>query len=235
LLLGTNVRPDDLSIREIIRLAGHEILSVREASWKMCRESVPRLRAEMEQAVRLLDVRWEDSRAFARELLRESFGPEDWTPQRLVGVCDSVRSDVQRFGRELITRFFREEDGQEYLLRLSEHPSESLQLFVTNYLERYAADNVERLAGLEPYFLSVLSRVNKARIAKLRVLQFLEREALKSEPAARVVAEILARQSATCVKRDRAACLQAMVRIRGAFPAIPLPIRERPVEVRSGV
>ena len=129
----------------------------------------------------------------------------------------------------------REEHGQEYLLKLSEHPNASLQLFASNYLQQYAAGSPQRIRQLEPYLLGVLSRVNKGRVAKDRTLAFLEAEAAKSEEAAAVVAEIVARQSATCAVGDKARMIEIMVRIRSQYPQIPLPVEVQPVEVRGGV
>ena len=82
-----------------------------------------------------------------------------------------------RFGRDIVTSNFKEEYGQEYLLKFSEHPSADMQMFVTNYLETYAVDDEERLSKLIPYFVTVLSGVNKGRVAKKRIFQFLEAEA----------------------------------------------------------
>jgi hypothetical protein len=232
LLLASNVRPDALEIDQIVRLASHDILSVREASWKIFRGSVARMRGEMVSAVRLLDAKWDDSRQFAFDFFREHFTAGEMTPELLVSICDSVQPDVQEFGREMITRCFQDEHGQEYLLKLSEHPAAPLQRFATNYLDRYAADDVERLRELTPFFVSVLSRVNKGRVAKDRVLALLGREALKSEQAAREVAEILTRISATCAIGDKAAAIEAMLDIHEAFSDVPLPITVQPVEVR---
>ena len=235
LLLATNVRPENLSVKEIVKLASHDILTVREAAWQMSTASVQRMRAEMDDAIRILDAKWADSRQFAFRLFRENFTEADLAPAVLVSICDSVRPDVEQFGREMITRCFQEPHGQEYLLKLSEHPSTSLQLFATNFMERFAVDDPQRLRELEPYFVSVLSRVNKGRVAKERIFAFLEREALKSEEAARVVAGILTRQSATCAIGNKASAIETMVRIRAAYPAISLPLKTQPVEARGGV
>jgi hypothetical protein len=235
MLLATNVQPSELGVDQIVKLAGNDILSVRQASWQMCRDSLHRLRQQPAAAVKLLDARWEDSRQFGFQLFRENFTQRELTPAVLVAICDSVRSDVQQFGREMITRFFQEELGQEYLLRLSEHPTTSIQMFATNFLDRYAAGSPERIRELTPYFLSVLSRVNKGRVAKDRVLAFLEREAIGSEESARIVAAVLERQSATCAIGDKARLIEVMVRLRSAYPEISLPLEVQPVEVRGGV
>jgi hypothetical protein len=156
-------------------------------------------------------------------------------------VCDSVRPEVQAFGRELVTRFFRESHGHEYLLRLSEHPSADVQLFATNYLETYATGSLERLRQLEPYFLGVLSRVNRGRVAKARVFAFLTAEAERSPEAAQLVANLMTRQSLTMAIGDKAASIVAMVAVAGRFADTPLPIvvKQPPLwtrkEARGGV
>lgn len=240
ILLARNVDPASLEVAEVARLASHEILSVREAAWQFYRQNKPRLLADMGVAIKILDAAWEDSRRFAFELFR-GYEEHDFTPDVLVAVCDSVRPDVQAFGRELVTRFFRESQGHEYLLRLSEHPSADVQLFATNYLESYAAGSLERLRQLEPYFLGVLSRVNRGRVAKARVFAFLTAEAERSPEAAQLVATLMTRQSLTMAVGDKAASIVAMVTVARRFADTPLPIvvKQPPLwtrkEARGGV
>jgi hypothetical protein len=106
-----------------------------------------------------------------------------------------------------------------------------MQLFATNYLENYAGNNPERLRELMPYFVTVLCQVNRGRVAKQRVFAFLEAEAQKSEETARIVAEILTRQSVTMAIGDKATAIQTMLRIHQTYPQIPLPIQVKPVAV----
>jgi hypothetical protein len=47
--------------------------------------------------------------------------------------------------------------------------------------------------------------------------------------------DVLHRLSATIAIENRAAALEAMLAIGKAQPAIPLPVRLKPVEVRRGV
>jgi predicted DNA-binding WGR domain protein len=213
---------------DLVKLANHEILAVREAARSLFLQQFPQLRQDPQQlviAARFLDGRWEDTRAFGRELFTNHLQPEECTPDLLINICDSVREDVQAFGRELITQHFQGADGQHYLLRLSEHPSAGLQLFATNYLADYAADNLERLQALTPYFVRVLSAVNRGRVAKARIFDFLRQEALKSESAAHLVSEMLIRQSLTIAIGDKATALELMVQIHRTYPAISLPIK----------
>ena len=91
------------------------------------------------------------------------------------------------------------------------------------------------MAQLAPYFIRVLGQVNKGRVARQRVLGFLQREGQASEAAGRVALEVLHRMSATIAIEHRASALEAMLAIVKARPALPLPFLVRPVEVRRGV
>jgi hypothetical protein len=228
---------------QIVELSNHEILAVRQAAQAVFMSALPRFQhatnpdhlSELAVAVRLLDSKWDDTRQFWFETFRTHFTADDFTPGILVSICDSVREDVQKFGRDLITTYFEEEAGQEYLLKLSEHPTADLQTFAATFLEGYATDSPARLKELKPYFISVLSRVNKARVAKNRVMAFLAAEAQKSEEAAQIVAEILTRQSVTIAIGDKAAAIEAMLAIHRQYPHIPLPLQVKQPEVRYAV
>jgi predicted DNA-binding WGR domain protein len=213
---------------EIVKLADNEILAVREAAREMFLHNLNRLRGnegEMLAAVKLVECQWDDTRKFGFRVFGTFFTDGDLTPSILVNLCDSVREDVRKFGRDMVTRYFKQEYREEYLLKFSEHPSADMQLFATNYLESYAVNNPERLQELQPYLIAVLSQVNRGRVAKKRIFAFLDAEAQKSEEAARVVAEILTRQSATIAIGDKATAIQTMVKIHKTYPHLQLPIQ----------
>lgn len=232
ILLATNVRPAELEIDQIVRLASHEILSVRQAAWGMYEHDVPRIQANMAAAVRILDAKWEDSRRWAEGYFRRpDFGREQFTAEVLVGVIDSVREDVQAYARELLQRHFDEADGPTVLLKLSEHPARAVQMFATNYLDRFASGKPERLEALMPYFTSVLSRVNQGRIAKHRVLEFLRVEGTRDVPSASIVVPLLYRLAATISIEYRASALEVMMTIHRARPEVALPVQVKPVRV----
>ena len=231
-LLATNLGPRDLTIDEIIPLASHEILSVRQAAWALYERDLERVLAELPAAIRILDARWEDSRQWGFAFFRgPAFTRAHLTAEVLVGVIDSVRPDVMAFGRELLSRHFDDADGPTLLARLAEHPTSAVQLFTTNYLERFATGRPERLPALVPYFASVLSRVNHGRIAKQRVLAFLAAEGSRDDRAAAVVMPLLFRLAATVSVEYRAGAVEAMMTIHRARPQVALPIQVRPIRV----
>jgi predicted DNA-binding WGR domain protein len=224
---------DEISTEEIVKFSDHEIFAVREAARKLAELNSARLREEVSTLVGALDTQWADSREFWFEFFRSKLTADELTPEILISVCDSVKEATQKFGRDLLLQHFQAENGAEYLLKLSEHPAPAMQLFATNYLETYAAGAPEKIERLAPYFVRVLSLVNRSRAAKDRVLRFLENEGLKSERAAKIVAEILARQSATVAVGDKARAIESMLKIRRKFPEIELPLKIKPAEVRQ--
>jgi predicted DNA-binding WGR domain protein len=224
-----------LSVQDILTLADRDALLVREVAWSLCKDNVELMKRGIDYTIRLLDAKWDDTRDFAFDFIRNNFTEYDFTPQALVSICDSVREDVQMFGKELITTYFEDKDGEKYLLKLSEHPSTTLQLFVTNYLERYAENDPEKLKRLSHYFKSALCRVNKGRVAKERIMAFLEKEALKSREASEVIGEILKFVSATISVTYKARATKIMVNIYKKYPDIALPIRVKDVEERNAI
>jgi len=207
-------------MRQVAALGGMELLELREYVGDFYKENPDFIKTNKEDALRILDSDWEDARKRGFLFFRENFAEDDWTPSLLVSVCDSVRPDVQAFGRALITIFFKNEDGTEYLLKLSQHPTAELQTFATNYLERFAAGELERIAQLELFFVTVLCQVNRGRVAKNRVLTFLRDEALKSQEVAAIVLRILSRQSVTIAIGDKAACIQTLLAIQTNWPEL---------------
>ena len=221
----------ELSTNQLVGFANNEILAIRQAACRMLElklDSIRHNEDEILSAIKLLEAKWEDSQEFARSLF-EKLDDTDWTPKIMIGVCDSTKEDVRRFGRDKVTSNFKQEYGQEYLLKFSEHPSGDMQMFVTNYLETYAVDDEEKLSKLIPYFVTVLSGVNKGSVAKKRIFSFLDKEATKSESAAKIVAEVLTRQSVTMAIGDKAEAIQIMLRIKRKYPGVELPIQVKEV------
>ncbi|WP_462251720.1 hypothetical protein [Ferruginibacter sp.] len=220
-----------LTIPQVIALGGHENLNVREWCWKFYSTQLPRIKYEKESGIKLLDSKWQDTRNFAMQYFRDSFLENDWNAETLITLADSVKPDVETFGRELITKFFTEENGVQYLLKLSQHPSEKMQLFATNYLQRFAIDDVEKIQSLDFYFRSVLTRVNKSRIAKNRIYNFLLQEGRKTEAAAKVVSHILSDVSATASIGDKAKCIDILLQLKALYD-VATPVKIKEMEVR---
>ncbi len=209
-----NKEKEEISIRQIVALAAHELLEIRSWTLEYYQNNLARIRYERDEALRILDAKWDDVRQKAMAFFRENFTENDWDVDSLVSIADSVRPDVEAFGKELITKFFEEKDGEKYLTMLSQHPSNSMQLFATNYLERFATGNLERLKEMEFYFRCVLMQVNKGRIAKDRVLEFLEKEALSSKETAFWVVPLFNDLVATSAVQDKERFIQILQKLK---------------------
>ncbi|WP_336689640.1 MULTISPECIES: WGR domain-containing protein [unclassified Chryseobacterium] len=208
------------TLKQVIALANHEFLAVRQWAWNFYKNNIERIKSDRNHALGILDAKWDDTREFAFHFFSTEFTDEDWDTDCLVGIADSVRSDVENFGKNLIMKFFRKEHGLEYLTKLSQHPSQNMQLFVTSYLEEYASDKPEKLKELEFYFRSVLSRVNKSRTAKNRILSFLEKEGRKNKESAETVSKILDDLSATSAVQDKAKCIDIISELKMIYPQL---------------
>jgi predicted DNA-binding WGR domain protein len=225
-----------LAIKQIGELTHHEVLAVRASGWQMFEQILPSLRqhsSELLAATVVMASKWEDSRQFGFKLFGELLAPTELTPAVLISICDSNREDVRKFGRDLVGNCFQERDGVEYLLKFSEHPTTDMQLFASQYLEDYAAGNVERLQELMPYFTRVLAQVNRARVAKKRIFTFLNSEAIKNEAAAKLVVEILTRQSASISIGEKASTLETLLKIHQLYPQLSVPISVKPLPVKT--
>jgi predicted DNA-binding WGR domain protein len=231
-LLQNYADKNAFSMRDIIHFGNHELLVYRNWCWQYFNENLARIKYESDESIRLLDAKWDDTRAFAITFFRTNFSHEDWSPEVLIGIVDSVRPDIEAFGRELITKYFEEGKGEEYLLKLSQHPSIGVQLFATNYLERFAANDTQKLQKLIFYFRSVLTRVNKGRIAKGRIFAFLHQESKISIESARIVSAILRDVSATVSIEDKAKCIAIMQDLKARYEELNLPIRVMEFETR---
>lgn len=211
---------DSFSLGQIISLGNHEILAIRQWCWQYFKQHIERIRDEKGKALTLLDAKWEDTRAYAFNFFRTAFTEPDWDTDTLISITDSIRPDVEQFGKELITRYFKTEHAMEYLTKLSEHPGINVQAFVTSYLSLYAADNPAFLPDLDFYFRSVLIRVNKGRVAKDRVFSFLRQEALKSYDAATYVVSILDDIAVQSTVGDKATCIHLLTEIKSSYPQL---------------
>ncbi|MEJ2610543.1 MAG: hypothetical protein P8179_10750, partial [Candidatus Thiodiazotropha sp.] len=216
--------PQDFSIRQLGRLAGNPILAVRQWAWNGYQQQVARIKEEARDALVIFDAQWEDTRHFARDYFNQHFNANDWHPELLIAICDSTQDDVQDYGRQLIMRFFDEQQGVNYLLKLSQHPSNKVQLFVSQFLQQYASNNIEHLQRLRYYFMSVLAKVNQARTAKIRIIDFLRGEALKSPLAADFVLELFSRHSVTSAIVDKTACIEMLLLIKQRYPELDSPL-----------
>lgn len=234
-MLGATLLPnldfEKEQIRDIIKLANHEMPSIRQQCYDYFNANVGRIRYEAESALYILDSAREESRNFAFHFFATHYKSGDWSPELLISVCDSTREDVQDFGKKMLLSFFKKENGEEYLLKLSTHPNVKLQLFATDYLQDFAADNIENFKELMPYFKTVLCQIYKGGATKKAVFNFLEKEALKSQIIAALVTEILNEVSLTVAIGDKARCIQTLCAIQQKYKELETVLKVEKVRL----
>jgi hypothetical protein len=223
-LLLPQLGPDDLGLDDLARLASHEVLAIRQGAWSLARASVDRYRLAPVALSRLVDSPWEDTRDFAIGLIRGELAGA-LNADAIIAICDSIRPEVQALGKALLHEKWQTADAGRYLVRLAEHPSTNLQLLVSGLLEHHVGGDLERLRALVPYLVTVLSQVNRGRVAKQRVMGLLRREAARTPQAAALLVPVLDRQSATIAITQKHPLIAALVDVHEAHPEVAVPIR----------
>ncbi|QNK66630.1 HEAT repeat domain-containing protein [Variovorax sp. PAMC26660] len=221
--------PDSFDVLQTASLGLVDAATARRWAMDQLAAHPQRTLAQLDDALRIFDSRWDDAREWARTWFGAHGSATEWTPPLLVRLCDHKDAGAQRLGRELLTTHFDVTDVTTYMLQLSQHPSPGMQLFVTNWLASAASQKADVLARLEPYFLSVLSQANRGRLAKARVMQFLAAQAAHSEDIARIVARVFARQAVTGAITERAQYVAGLRSIQALFPALDNPLQTAPV------
>ncbi len=220
------------SIKQLAMLTKIPTLQVRTWAMAALQADPARVTEQFAEAVRILDNRWDDTRAQAIVLFA-AFEVDFWTSERVVAVCDQVYHDVQQFGRELVLRGFEHGEGETYLLQLSQHPANNVQLFVSNFLQQYASGKPDTILKLQGYFNTVLSQVNRGRLVKDRVIAFLFTESGKDEQVARMVATLFTDQSLSRVIADKARYIKTLFELQNRYGIQQTPVRVIAPAVRA--
>ena len=226
-------KADEFSVKQLALLTKNPTVSVRDWALDSFEADVSLTHNNYSEAIRILDNRWDDSRKRAIEFFQNNFDESFWNSERTIAVCDNVYPDVQRFGRDLVTRFFNQDQGEEYLIKLSQHPSANVQLFVSGFLKEYASNQPNIILSLQPYFTSVLSQVNRGRIIKNRIISFLFDEAQNNAEVARMVAELFSDQSISMVISDKMQYIKTLFKLQTQFTEMKTPVVIIEPEVRA--
>jgi len=200
-------------IPQLIAWANHPHAELRQWIIKYLSENPNRLLMQLDEITPLVESDWDETREFSFNFLRNQVPEDKWDVDSLIKLCDSIKPTVQDFGKEMITRRFREEDGELYLTKLSQHPTREMQFFVTHFLEQHATDSTSIILKLEHFFQTALSAVHTARVSKSKVQQFLLKEALKKEAVATMAHKLFHHHAVTCAIEDKAICISSLARL----------------------
>ncbi|GGX35332.1 hypothetical protein [Undibacterium squillarum] len=185
---------------------------------------------------------WPEFRAALMTCWEQQLRPGDWTLSELMHCCDHPYDDIQRFARQLLTERFRAEEAAQWLADLSQHPSESMQLFVSQWLEQVfqltpVPEKAALLNKLLPYFLNVLSRVNRSRVTRLRSQHLLHGLAKQQADLAHLVIPLYVRLVATQAVQDKASYILGLTEILQIHPQLATLaegiVSMPPAEIRS--
>ncbi|MGH1350171.1 MAG: HEAT repeat domain-containing protein [Methyloligellaceae bacterium] len=227
-------RPNsDYTVRQWATLCGNPSIGVRAWAWKAYETELDQVKANIDDALHIFSSNWEDSRSFGFNYFSKNFPFDQWSEEQVIALCDNRHAEVQELGRNLVFEHIQVDRGPRYLLALSEHPSVTMQKFIGQFLERLAAGNNEEIFRLEQYFASVLTRVNKGRVAKDQVLNFLHQEGLRDRKIADLVANIMQHISLSAAIYDKAKAIEIMSDLNSRYPGLAMPVKAIPLQVRG--
>ena len=222
------LQPGDWSLRQQATLARHADQAVRDWGRRAIDGTLPATPTP-EQSAELLplaDSLFDDAVDYTRTLFGERLPDASLGIELLIAWVDHPQPWVQALGRARLVRQMSATEASLCLMRLSQHPSTQVQLFVTQWLLELPTDDPVRLAeqlrALMPYFLAVLSQVHRGRVAKSRITAFLRAQTTAPETAV-VVAEIFARQVVTASLTDKPQYIAGLRDIAARHPHVELP------------
>ena len=211
-------RVNEFTINQIVALTECDTATTRLWAFHYFNANIDRIKSEKDKTLAIIDSKWEDTRQFAFNFFSSHFDETNWDTTTLISLVDSVKPDVMHFGKQLMMRYFSNEKGQNYLIALSQHPNESIQLYVSNLLAEYASNASDKILGLDYYFKAVLLKVNRGRITKNRIINFLETEALNNLEVARYVNDLFSFMVATSAIQDKSKFILVLSKIQEKFP-----------------
>jgi hypothetical protein len=227
-LLGR--RPDartQLGPERVAQLANHEIAAVRAAAHHILRADQEGLSVNHAVLFVLVESEWEDTRRVATELLR---GLVPWGEVGLdgfVGLLDSNRVEVQDLGRDLVRQYLPRLSVPELIDRITQHPHPNVRRFALELVVSHLPAGAEPLTRLTQFFRSALFDVWPQRRVKRQVIDFLARRGLEDERQAAIAAGLLGEFVRLQTRADFERALEALTRIRLAFPKVENPLTVR--------
>ena len=225
-LILSKYEPKEFSVVQWARMAKNSNKSVRVWAYDAYMNHESMVQEAMPKSLMIFDTHWEDTRMFASGYF-ESF---KMSSDDIVVIADSNYADVQAFAKKMIEQ--GDFDRDILLTKLSQHPSLTIQKFVTDLMLGEMSD--EQLLKMERFFNTLLHSVNQNRLAKNRVMSILNGR-LADEKIAEMYARLSAHHSATMVWADKEMFVEAMSFIREHYPTIELPLSVEAIEVREAI
>jgi hypothetical protein len=220
---------NDIGTEQVLALAQSAVSSVRAAARALIMGAVEDLKRDPELLFMLVESEWADTRAFAFDLIRERIDINALGLDGVIGLCDSNRTDVQDFGKALVTRHIADGGGglvvEEVLARLVQHPHPNMRGFALDLAVRYLRPGFVHLAKVEPLCRAILFDLWPSLKAKRQVIDFLAARGLADEGQAEVAARILSDYVHTKGHADFERTIEALVRIGLEHPSVASAVR----------
>lgn len=216
---------EELGLERLTALAQHEIAAVRAAAHVLLRGGVAYLRADPSALFVLVESDWEDTRVQAFELLRNDIGYEALGLDGIIGLVDSNRADVQEVGRALVRKHFASLPSLEVIGRLVQHPAPSMRPFTVDLVLHHLGPGVAALAQVQDFCKAALFELWPDRHVKRGVIDLLGARGLQDAEQAGIAAKVLSEMVRVKGRADFERALEALVRIKLAFPEVEASIR----------
>lgn len=216
-----------LGLERLAGLANHGVFGVRQVIAGLFRSQRSLFAEDPSLLFALVESEWPDTRLLAGELLRTQI---DWATagiDRLMGLVDSNRTDVQDLGCELLRQHLGSLDVAEVVARVIQHPHPHVRPFAMLLVEKHLPAGVASLARLEDFCRSALLDVWPSRKLKRRVVQFLLARGLIDLEQAKFAATILQDAIRVRCQGDFEAALIALARLKLAWPELSAGVSVR--------
>jgi hypothetical protein len=221
LVLGRKANAvEELGLEKITSLAEHDLVAVRATAHALIRAAVGQLRSDPSLLFVLVESEWDDTRAKALDILRTQIDPGTLGLDGLVGLLDSNRVEVQNAGIDLARRQFRTLPGEELVNRLTQHPHPNMRRFALELVREHLPPGHKPLGELKGFCRAALFDLTPDVRVKRQILAFLTRRGIQDVKQAEIVAAILGDVVRVQGRRDFERALEALVRIKMAFPEI---------------
>lgn len=217
----------ELGLERIIGLAQHEVASVRAAAAALLNASFESLKTDPSALFVLVESDWDDTRSAAFALVRK-LDPASLGLDGLMGLLDSNRAPVQKLGQEVAAAHFGSFPAEELVYRLLQHPHHAMRQFTLDLVVKHLPPGEGPLAKLRDFCRAAVLDLWPQRAVKRRVMDFLQARGLEDERQAALVASAIGDMVRLQGRADRERALEALVRIRLAFPDVPSTVKVLP-------
>gem|GEM_PF-4991634 len=225
--------PAKLELNDWVELKDSDVFAVRKELINYFKNNVSEVMNNLSDALLVVESKWADLRAEMLTYFLEHSSPENWTLDLVLQVIDSPNEDSQSFGRSVITRVFSSDHGKQLMIHLSEHPSRSMMLFNSNYLNLHAKGDEDVVLKLKLYFKSILYSVNEGSVSKARVFAFLKQELKYSKKVAQMTLDILEDVLQTQAIGDKSKSIDLALEIHSFHPELTIPLTIKPLKTFS--